>query len=380
MAMQEFLASYAVQVDEDGARRLQSILEENREAGSQLASVFDSARAALEALKKELSNSVDLKNILPGLTSGGNRTTFPAGSLSDAVSRVASSFSSASSSLPELPSSFSSLRLSADLSAAQDEISDFHPDPVNLDIEADLSDAREELARFSSIPSTLTVDGDFTAADEALSSFRSRLESERPRVSVNTSGITSAVSSAIASIRSMMGSLSITVPVKAVASLDTSGLKNSGSSGSGNSSISSSVFGSLFSVSKYGSGGRVVSPTLAMIAEEGKPEYIIPTDNDSRAVPLLRGLLTELSDSARKAVFSQTRLDSDLSASLASLSASARASFLPAGVSSPQSIQSVQAPVNIHVSSSAAAPEAVARSIYDTAQRSLLKTLKGVFT
>ena len=31
MAMQEFLASYAVQVDEDGARRLQSILEENRE-------------------------------------------------------------------------------------------------------------------------------------------------------------------------------------------------------------------------------------------------------------------------------------------------------------------------------------------------------------
>ena len=89
MAMQEFLASYAVQVDEDGARRLQSILEENREAGSQLAAVFDSARAALEALKKELSDSVDLKNILPGLTSGGNRTTLPSGSLSDADSRMA---------------------------------------------------------------------------------------------------------------------------------------------------------------------------------------------------------------------------------------------------------------------------------------------------
>ena len=379
MAMQEFLASYAVQVDEDGARRLQSILEENREAGSQLAAVFDSARAALEALKKELSDSVDLKNILPGLTSGGNRTTLPAVSLSDAISRVASSFSSASSSLPELPPSFSSLRLRADLSAAQDEISDFHPDPINLSVEADLSDAREELARFSSVPSTLAVEGDFTAAEEALSSFRSRLESERPRISVNASGITSAVSSAIASIRSMMGSLSVTVPVKAVASLDTSGLKNGGSSGSGSSSFSG-VLGSLAGLPGFGSGGRVDSPTLAMIAEEGKPEYIIPTDNDSRAVPLLRGLLTELSDSARKAVFSQTSLDSDLSASLASLSASAQAAFLPAGVPAPSSIHSVQAPVNIHVSSSAAAPEAVARSIYDTAQRSLLKTLKGVFT
>ena len=377
--MQEFLASYAVQVDEDGARRLQSILEENREAGSQLAAVFDSARAALEALKKGLSDSVDLKNILPGLTSGGNRTTLPAVSLSDAISRVASSFSSASAALPELPASFSSLRLSADLSTAQQEISDFHPDPINLSVEADLSTVREELARFSSVPSTLAVEGDFSAAEEALSSFRSRLESERPRISVNASGITSAVSSAIASIRSMMGSLSVTVPVKAVASLDTSGLKNGGSSGSGSSSFSG-VLGSLAGLPGFGSGGRVDSPTLAMIAEEGRPEYVIPTDNDSRAVPLLRGLLTELSDSARKAVFSQTSLDSDLSASLASLSASARASFLPAGVPAPSSIHSVQAPVNIHVSSSAAAPEAVARSIYDTAQRSLLKTLKGVFT
>ena len=55
MAMQEFLASYAVKVDEDGARRLQAILERNRESGAALASVFSSARSALAALKKELS-------------------------------------------------------------------------------------------------------------------------------------------------------------------------------------------------------------------------------------------------------------------------------------------------------------------------------------
>jgi hypothetical protein len=71
MAMQEFLASYAVKVDEDGARRLQAILERNREAGAALASVFSSARSALAALKKELSESVNLKNVFSSLNTGG---------------------------------------------------------------------------------------------------------------------------------------------------------------------------------------------------------------------------------------------------------------------------------------------------------------------
>ena len=38
MPMQEFLASYAVKVDEDGARRLQSVLEQNRKTSASLAS------------------------------------------------------------------------------------------------------------------------------------------------------------------------------------------------------------------------------------------------------------------------------------------------------------------------------------------------------
>ncbi len=40
MPLQEFLASYAVQVDEDGARRLQKILDQNRTSAGQLASVL----------------------------------------------------------------------------------------------------------------------------------------------------------------------------------------------------------------------------------------------------------------------------------------------------------------------------------------------------
>ena len=49
MALQEFLASYAVKVDEDGARRLQRILEQNEESAKGLSSGFEAARRALAA-------------------------------------------------------------------------------------------------------------------------------------------------------------------------------------------------------------------------------------------------------------------------------------------------------------------------------------------
>ena len=47
MAMQEFLASYAVEVDESGAKRLQEVLESNREMAQTLAGAFEAARGAL---------------------------------------------------------------------------------------------------------------------------------------------------------------------------------------------------------------------------------------------------------------------------------------------------------------------------------------------
>ena len=77
--------------------------------------------------------------------------------------------------------------------------------------------------------------------------------------------------------------------------------------------------------------------------------------DESRALPLLRSLMSELS-------------------------ASARAQFLRSAVPAASSAPSVQAPVNIHVTATAASPEAVGQSIYDTARRSRLKTLEGVFS
>ena len=317
MALQEFLASYAVQVDEDGAGRLQSILEQNREAGQQLAEVFNAARAALAGLKKELSESSGLKNLLTGLTSGGVR--MPSGLF------------------PNLPGGFPGLAGSG-------------PEQMRTG------------------GTTMLVGADFSAADTALADFRTRLEAERPRLSVNASGISAAVSSAVASIRSMMSSLRVTVPVTAVPKLDSSKLNLAGAGLSGSSG----------SVPSFGSGGRVASPTLALIAEEGKPEYVIPTGDEGRAVPLLRGLLSELSMNARNSALSGLGSGDSLRGSLADWYAAARASMMLFGASEG-GVRSVQAPVNIQVVSHAAAPEAVARSIYDTAERSLLKTLKGVF-
>ena len=59
--MQEFLASFAVKIDEAGVSRLQSVLSENRELAEQLAAAFDGASAAIRSFSEELG-------ILPGFS------------------------------------------------------------------------------------------------------------------------------------------------------------------------------------------------------------------------------------------------------------------------------------------------------------------------
>lgn len=285
--MQEYLASYAVKVDEDGARRLQSVLEQNRKTSASLAASFGAARAALASLKKDLTSSVGLK---------------------DVFSSLSGTFSGLSGSLSSLTGGPAGLSSSSGFAGR----------------------------------ASLSVTADTKAADEAVAGFKAKTEAARPRLSVNTTGITSAVSSAIAAVRNMLSGLSVTIPVKAVTSLDTSGLRSQASA-------------SGLSVGKYASGGRVSTPTLAMIAEEGRPEYVIPVGDEASALPLLRSLMGELSASARAQL------------------------FLAAGAgASPAVSHSVQAPVNISVTAAAPA-EAVGRSVYSAAQRSLLKTLQSVF-
>jgi len=283
--VQEFVATYKVKVDEDGVRRLQSALEENRDTAESLASSFTAARGALASLKKEMSAPMSDYNFLGSHWT--DQFKFPS------------------------------------LSGVMDGLS---------------------------LPA-LKVDLDTSAAGEALSSFREQAEGMKPKVQVDATGVRTAVSSAVSSARSLLSSISLSLPVKAT--LDTSSLKSSVSSLSSSSSSSSSLRKTVAttSVSKFATGGRVSEPTFAMIGEGGAPEYVIPTDNDSRAVPLLRSLLSELSTSARSQI-------------------------LPAASAAPsQTVNSVSAPVTISVTATASQPEAVGRNLYDTTERSLLRAL-----
>ena len=62
--MQEFLASFAVKIDEAGVSRLQAVLAENRELAEELGAAFENASGAIRSFSEELG-------ILPGFSGPG---------------------------------------------------------------------------------------------------------------------------------------------------------------------------------------------------------------------------------------------------------------------------------------------------------------------
>ncbi len=129
---------------------------------------------------------------------------------------------------------------------------------------------------------------------------------------------------------------------------------------------------------KAATGGRFSGPTMTEIAEDGDPEYVIPVKKESIALPLLRQLFGELSDSARetlKAGLGENGRGDALSG-LPDLLASGSAAAAP--VVNQNSNQTVEAPVSISVTAAGTDPEAVGRSIYDVAERYLLRTLQAL--
>ena len=52
MASQEFLASFAVEIDEAGVSRLQTVLSENRDLANEVAAAFEAATAAINEYQK----------------------------------------------------------------------------------------------------------------------------------------------------------------------------------------------------------------------------------------------------------------------------------------------------------------------------------------
>ena len=282
MADQEFLASFGVDIDENGVSRLQKILTENQTLAQSLSESFDIASESVKLFKKTISTE------LPSLFGGyGNVTERLFGSSG------------------------------------------------GLKIGLDMTEPKKEIAAFTA-----------------------EAKKEIP-LSANASGIVSAARTALENVRSMF-SETFTINVRANAEIDYEDSEDESQTDSSNSASSGSAF------LQMSSGGRFSRPTSVQVAEDGDAEYIIPVKKENRALPLLRQLLGELSPAAR----------ASLTGGAGSVGTAALSAALPSG-NMTQNNQNVSAPVTINVNASGSNAEQIGETIYNTAERYLLRTLRS---
>ena len=191
---------------------------------------------------------------------------------------------------------------------------------------------------------------DVTPAQKDLNAFIE--QAKKPvALSANGSAIVSAGRTAYNSVRSIF-STPITIRANVVRTV-------SGGAGDGDGGGTTQ---------RMSTGGRFTRPTDVQVAEDGDAEYIIPVKKEDRAVPLLRQLLGELSPAAREQLGNAqcTMYNAQWHVP--------RAGSLGAGSVSMDN-RTVSAPVSIQVHASGADPERIGRSLYDTAERYMLRTL-----
>ena len=248
----------------------------------------------------------------------------------------------------------------------------------------------------------LAIGLDFGQAQEDLDAFIQ--QAKKPiTLSANFSSAVSAARTAMSTIRSIFSS-PITIQAKVEVSGDDSNpdlpvIDKPGQTGDGSLLLSS--------------GGRFTEHTKAEIAEDGGTEYVIPVNREDRAIPLIRQLLQELTPAARDSILGSRSLSGEKQPGMSTQSGAAGENpsapeSIPAGRASlrdaapdplPDSVfsrlaetltvpqpassvvnqntQNVSAPVSINVNASGVSAEAIGETVYDTAERYLLRTLKG---
>ncbi len=181
-------------------------------------------------------------------------------------------------------------------------------------------------------------------------------------LTANASAIVSAARTAMENVRSLF-SESFTLNVRAETNTDRKSEEPSSRQDSRNREETGSAF------LRMSSGGRFSRPTSVQVAEDGDAEYIIPVKKENRALPLLRQLLGELSPAARQSLTEGTATAA-MAASIPSVSSVATSTMT-------QNNQNVSAPVTINVNASGSDANRIGQSIYDTAERYLLRTLRS---
>ena len=237
--------------------------------------------------------------------------------------------------------------LELDTTAADEALEAFREkasEPVSMELDA--SDSLGEGGNDQSGKLNM----DLTEAKTNLESFRK--DASKPvTLSGNASGIVSAARSAFSSVKSIF-STPVTLKVNVEKTVTTQTPEDT----------------PLIPMS---TGGRFTKLTDVQVAEDGDAEYIIPVKKEDRALPLLRQLLGELSPAARESL----SLSVD-GGGLVSLSGGLSAGNATAA-SITQNNQNVSAPVNIQVHASGTNAEQIGESIYDAAERYLVRTLRS---
>ena len=281
MADTEYLASYAVDIDEAGVARLQRILEQNNTLAASVTSAFNSASDSIDKFKEKIDvglSSLYAKSGVAGAVEGAR----------------------------------SGITLSLDMTEANAELDAF--------------------VKKASKPVALTA---------------------------NASGITSAARSALENVRSMFAT-TFFLNVTANTNYDS---RNSDDDEDRNKFSGKAAF-------RMSTGGRFTKPTSVEVAEDGDAEYIIPVKKESRALPLLRQLLGEISPEARMSLLNSAgTATSGVKASTSSIG--------PAPAPATQNNSNVSAPVTINVNASGSDATRIGQSVYNTAERYLLRTMKG---
>ena len=206
----------------------------------------------------------------------------------------------------------------------------------------------------------LKIGLNMTEPKKEIASFTADAKKEIP-LSANASGIMSAARTALENVRSLF-SETFTINVRASMNMDDGDGKKDSRTDSRNRDDTGSA------LLRMSTGGRFSKPTSVQVAEDGDAEYIIPVKKENRALPLLRQLLGELSPAAR----------ASLTGGAGSVGTAALSATLPSG-NVTQNNQNVSAPVTINVNASGSNAEQIGQTIYNTAERYLIRTMRNAW-
>ena len=224
----------------------------------------------------------------------------------------------------------------------------------------------------------LKIGLDMTEPRKEISSFIADVK--KPiALSANASAVVSAARTALENVRSLFSETFI-LNIRAGTGVDSrtdDGPRSGGREESGSAFL------------RMSSGGRFTKPTDVQVAEDGETEYIIPVKKEGKALPLLRRLLGELSPAARESLSLSSRAGRGISSSgfnILPTEAEGSLAHLPglsagqpaAGGITNNNNNNLSAPVTINVNARGADAEQIGRTIYDTAERYLVRTLEGV--